>query len=283
MSACLSGPRIGFMQGRLSPMVGGRIQAFPWEHWRAEFALARATGFDRMEWTLDAERIDENPLMTAAGRQEIRALSRTYGVTVPSLTGDFFMQAPFFRVSGAARGTRLDTLRRVIEACGALGIGLLVLPVVDDGRLRDEADRAALRDGLAALAPALDAADVVVVFESDLAPDDLAAWIAAYPPRRFGVNYDIGNSASLGFDPAAEFAAYGARVVNVHVKDRRRGGTTVPLGSGDADLEGVFRLLRRAGYRGNLILQTARAADGDHAGALARYRDMTAALWREAG
>jgi hexulose-6-phosphate isomerase len=193
------------------------------------------------------------------------------------------MQAPFFRVSGAARRARLDTLRRVVEACGALGIGLLVLPLVDEGRLRDENDGAALREGLAALAPALDAADVVVAFESDLPPEDLAGWIAAYPQRRFGVNYDIGNSASLGFDPAAEIAAYGARIVNVHVKDRRRGGTTVPLGSGDAELRGVFRLLRRAGYRGQLILQTARAADGDHAGALARYRDMTAALWREAG
>jgi hexulose-6-phosphate isomerase len=276
-------PPVGFMQGRLSPMVDGRIQAFPWEHWRAEFALARALGIDRMEWTLDDERIDENPLMTPHGQREIRALSAAYGVAVPSLTGDFLMQAPFFRVSGAAGRARLDTLRRVVEACGTLGIGLLVLPVVDEGRLRDETDKAALYEGLAALAPALEAADIVVAFESDLPPDDLAAWIAAFPPRRFGINYDIGNSAALGFDPAEEMAAYGGRIVNVHVKDRRRGGTTVPLGSGAADLAGVFRLLRRAGYRGNLILQTARATDGDHAGALARYRDMVAALWREAG
>jgi hexulose-6-phosphate isomerase len=282
-SDLLDRPLVGFMQGRLSPIVGGRIQAFPWDDWRAEFPVARALGFDRMEWTLDDERIDENPLMTADGRREIRAMSRAYGVAVPSLTGDFFMQAPFFHVSGEARRARLDTLRRVVEACGALGIRFLVLPVVDEGRLRDEADRVALREGLRSLVPALDAADIAVAFESDLPPDNLGAWIAAYPRRRFGVNYDIGNSAALGFDPAAEFSAYGERIVNVHVKDRRRGGTTVPLGSGDADLEDVFRLLRRDGYRGNLILQTARAADGDHPGALARYRDMTAALWREAG
>jgi hexulose-6-phosphate isomerase len=91
----------------------------------------------------------------------------------------------------------------------------------------------------------------------------------------FGVNYDIGNSASLGFNPKEEIQAYGPRILNVHVKDRRMGGTTVPLGTGNADFPTVFRALRRAGYRGDFILQTARAEDGDHAGALRRYREMT--------
>ena len=36
-------------------------------------------------------------------------------------------------------------------------------------------------------------------------------------------------------------------------------------------------LIEQSGYRGQYILQTARAADGDHAGALARYRDMAVA------
>ena len=32
--------RVGFMQGRLSPPVDGRIQAFPHDQWHEEFALA---------------------------------------------------------------------------------------------------------------------------------------------------------------------------------------------------------------------------------------------------
>jgi hexulose-6-phosphate isomerase len=76
--------------------------------------------------------------------------------------------------------------------------------------------------------------------------------------------------------PADEIAAYGQRIVNVHIKDRVLGGTTVPLGTGSADFESVFAALAKAGYRGNYILQTARAQDGDHAGALCRYRDMAA-------
>lgn len=109
----------------------------------------------------------------------------------------------------------------------------------------------------------------------------MANFIATYPSKRFGINYDIGNSASLGFDPAEEIAAYGDRIVNIHVKDRMKGGTTVPLGSGSADLPRVFRLLRQVGYRNDFILQTARAQDGNHAGVLVNYRDMVMRMWSE--
>ena len=91
----------------------------------------------------------------------------------------------------------------------------------------------------------------------------------------FGINYDIGNSAALDYDCGAEFAAYGDRILNVHIKDRIKGGTTVPLGTGNANLPRALGLLMRRGYSGSFILQTARAADGDHAGALRRYRDMS--------
>ena len=62
----------------------------------------------------------------------------------------------------------------------------------------------------------------------------------------------------------------------MHIKDRVLGGTTVPLGTGSADFETVFAALAKADYRGNYILQTARAQDGNHAGGLCRYRDMAA-------
>ena len=96
----------------------------------------------------------------------------------------------------------------------------------------------------------------------------------------FGINYDSGNSAALGYDSAEEISAYAPRILNVHVKDRLLGGTTVPLGTGAADLAKTIRLIERSGYRGQYILQTARASDGDHAGVLAKYRDMTVRLDR---
>ena len=45
------------------------------------------------------------------------------------------------------------------------------------------------------------------------------------------VNYDTGNSASLGFDPVEEFKSYGHKITDLHIKDRLLGDASVPLGT----------------------------------------------------
>jgi hexulose-6-phosphate isomerase len=272
--------RIGFMQGRLSPLVNGRIQAFPAAHWRDEFPAAARLGLGLMEWTLDHEGLDANPLMTEAGRDEIRALGARHGVAVETITGDLFMQQPFWK-AGAARDALLEQFDRVADAAGDAGAEIIVVPLVDNGSIVDEGEHA-LVDAMLARANGLRRRGVTIAFESDFPPDRLAAFIARFPPDAFGVNYDTGNSAALGYDCGEEIAAYyGGRILNVHVKDRLPGGTTVPLGTGAADLPRALKVLRASGYAGRYILQTARAADGDHEGALARYRDMTRAWLAE--
>lgn len=261
------------MQGRLSPQVNGKIQAFPWTHWQNEFATAQTNSFGFMEWTLDQERLYENPLMMAAGREEIRALMQRHKVQVLSLTGDCFMQAPFYKVDGVIRKALLVDFGRVVDACADVGIRYVVVPLVDNGRLENVAQEEALITGLREIEPHL-RDGMKIIFESDFPPARLRDFIGRLPALHYGINYDIGNSAALGFNPDEEITAYGTRIDNVHVKDRVLGGTTVPLGSGNADFSTVFRALKRTGYRGHFILQTARAADGDHVGALRRYRDM---------
>lgn len=267
--------RIGFMQGRLSDLVDGRIQAFPWATWRAEFPQAEALGLRLMEWTLDQDRLYDNPLLTLGGQAEIRALCTDHALSIPSLTGDCFMQAPFWKSEGAARQSLKDDFLAVADACATVGIAIIVVPLVDNGRLERSEQEDTLIEFLLAHRGFMADRGLRVAFESDFAPIELARFIGRLDQDRFGVNYDSGNSAALGFDPAAEFAAYGSRIINVHVKDRLLGGTTVPLGTGATQFEQVFAYVRAANYRANFILQTARATDGDHARVLGRYRDMT--------
>lgn len=272
--------RIGFMQGRLSPQVNGKIQAFPWSSWQAEFPLASAIGIRIMEWTLDQDRLYENPLMTVAGQDEIANLKAQYGLTIPSLTGDCFMQAPFWK-RPKERDALLRDLRQIVRAAAKSSIRLILIPLVDAGRLENRAQEEDLRDGLASIRSELADHGMQITFESDFPPAELAAFISGFDPGCFGLTFDIGNSASLGFDFEAEIAAYGSRIVNVHIKDRLLGGTTVPLGTGNANLPATIAALERAGYRGNYILQTARAPAGQHADALERYKRMTEG-WLEA-
>ncbi|MFC5299813.1 sugar phosphate isomerase/epimerase family protein [Azospira restricta] len=274
---------IGFMQGRLCDRVDGKIQAFPWRDWEIEFPAAERLGIGLMEWTLDHDRLYENPLMTDAGRQRIRQLSAQHGVRVQSLTGDCFMQAPFFKAEGGARETLLADLQAILDASADVGIRYVLIPLVDNGSLTAPEHEASLIDGLLPLRERLVRQRMKIVFESDFPAARLASFIDRFPADAFGINYDIGNSAALGYAAAEEIGSYGRRIDNVHVKDRVLRGTTVPLGTGNADFPTVFSALRKAGYAGNFILQTARADDGDHAGAIARYRDMTLAWWNASG
>lgn len=267
--------RIGFMQGRLSPIVNGMIQSFPWNNWREEISDAGILGFTKMEWTLDQDRLYENPLMTSAGQEEIIVLSRQQKLSIPSMTGDCFMQAPFWKVGGAERKARQKDFIAILEACSKIGVSQIVVPLVDNGSVQSEAEAIVLRDFLLSLEARLVSLDMRVIFESDYAPQELADFIATYPTSLFGINYDTGNSAAMGFDVEEEFQCYGDRVTNVHIKDRVLGGTTIELGKGNTDFASVFEQLTRANYTGNLILQTARAKDGDHAEVLTQYRDFT--------
>ena len=222
--------RIGFMQGRLSPQVDGKIQAFPWQHWEEEFVIAGSAQFELVEWTLDQDRLHENPLLLSSGQQRIRELSRISGVKVSSLTGDCFMQAPFWKARDTTRKTLLVDLQHILEACAALDVRYVVVPLVDNGQLENAVQRESLLDGLLPLAPWLTKHHVEIVFESDFRPEALADLMRSFPGSSFGINYDIGNSASLGFDPAAEISAYGDRIRNVHVKDRVLAGNHRSVG-----------------------------------------------------
>ena len=264
------------MQGRLSPMVNGKIQAFPSTHWRSEFGIASEIGIHLMEWTIDQEELYSNPLMTTEGRHEIKGLQRQHGISIPSLTGDCFMQSPFWKgyYDNAAVNILQEDFRRICASCADLMIKHIVIPLVDNGSIDSEDEEYRLTSFLLNEAANIRDAGLSILFESDLPPSLLAKFIEKLPADIFGINYDTGNSASLGYRPIDEFSAYGHRIKNVHIKDRKRNGGTVKLGNGDADFRSVFKELSKIAYSGNLILQTARASNHKHAEDLARYKSF---------
>ena len=81
--------------------------------------------------------MNENPLVTKKGQDEIRAISKKYKIKIPSVTGDCFMQSPFWKEKGRDRlNLELDFIK-IIEACSDLKINLLIIPLVDNGRLEN--------------------------------------------------------------------------------------------------------------------------------------------------
>jgi L-ribulose-5-phosphate 3-epimerase len=254
---------VAIMQGRLVPPIDGRIQCFPRERWRDEFALAAAAELDAIEWIFDVVGLDVNPVATDAGLQEIAGLSAQTGVGVRSICADYFMDRPLLRADDHEIEDRIETLSWLLRRCALLGAGRVVLPFVDASQIGSGAERAFVASILGRLLSVLDETGVELHLETSLAPEPFADLLARLPHPSVKVNYDSGNSASLGYSPGDEFAAYGSRVGSVHIKDRVRGGGTVPLGSGDADFEALFRCLDDTAYHGDFVLQVARGMDGD--------------------
>jgi L-ribulose-5-phosphate 3-epimerase len=254
---------IGNMQGRLSPPEGGRIQFFPREGWRAEFALAAKVGFCSIEWLYDTWGEGHNPLESAEGLSTIKELSRHHGIAVRSLCAHYFVERPFFRATCCQLDRLAARLEWLLERCGLGGIRRVVLPFLEDGEIRTRNDEDRALDLLRAALPVAGRHGVEIHLECGFEPAGYARFLERLAAPAIKVLYDTGNSASLGYDVAEEIAAYGRQIGSVHIKDRLRGGGSVPLGVGHADLPRRVRALLEAGYRGDFILEAARGEPAD--------------------
>lgn len=251
------------MEGRLLPPLDNRIQYFPREGWANEFALAASASLDSIEWIYDVYGADINPLATDAGLETIHSLAASNRVPVLSVCADYFMDKPLVRADAGELKKRLETLRWLMRRCKRLDVNRLVLPFVDASRIDTDAEFESVVSTLERALKTAEDTKIEIHLETSLPPSRFAELLRRVSHPMLKVNYDSGNSASLGYRPQEEFEAYGSRVGSVHIKDRVLGGGTVPLGTGHADLAAVFNGLKRVDYKGDFILQVARGTPGE--------------------
>jgi L-ribulose-5-phosphate 3-epimerase len=254
---------IGIMQGRLSAPLHGRIQSFPEGTWQAEFARATEAELQAIEWIYDIEDAETNPIGSTEGLEEMRQLSKKHGIVVQSLCADYFMPFPFVRAAEADWEERLRKMEWLLDRCRQAGVRDVVLPFVDNSRIETEKDRRDVIRLFERLRGTLDRLDLQIHLETSLGPEAFRSLIEEIGQARVRINYDSGNSASLGFLAEEEWDTYGKYIGSVHIKDRLKGGGTVPLGSGNADFSALARSLKRFNYDGRFILQVARGKAGE--------------------
>lgn len=264
------------MQGRLVAPQDGRFQSFPREQWQEEIVNAARAGLRGIEWIYDLYGEGANPLETEAGREELKRCLAQHSISVVSICADYFMDCPFVRCTAAQRTQRLERLHWLIGICPELGISRIVIPFVDNSRIADAQEQALVVQCLQEALVTAQVHEVELHLETDMGPSAFADLLALLDHPLIKVNYDAGNSASLGFIPAEEFAAYGTRVGSFHIKDRRLGSTTVPLGQGDADFASLREQLIRHDYQGDFVLQVARGTPGDETRWLREMSELAA-------
>lgn len=248
---------IGIMQGRLSPRIDGKIQAYPASTWQKEFQIAQEIGYAAIEWIVEKP-VETNSLMTDSGKTEIKKVIASTGVRIDYVCADIFMQQPLVRMTKEIKSQNKEYLTKILKNAKEVGAIGVEIPFVDNSSIKNEQEK---QEFIFAMKDAFNLArdlGLKISLETDLPPKDFQELLEKIDLDHVQANYDIGNSASLGFDPKEELEAYGIKILNVHVKDRKLGSTTVPLGTGNANINYVFQKLKEIGYIGGLTMQAAR-------------------------
>ncbi len=248
--------QIGIMQGRLLPRYQSRYQAHPVDYWQAEFYIAKELGFNQIEFILDYNEVEKNPLMATEGIEDIQSMIDATGIRVKSICADYFMEAPFH--SNHQKNSEA-VLKTLINNASKLDVIDIVIPCVDHSSIKNDNDMDLVVDSIQRILPLAEEKGIYINFETDLSPQMFKKLLLRFDSKNIKVNYDIGNSASLGYNPDEEFEAYGEYISDLHIKDRVLGGGSVELGTGNADFHKVFKNLVKYYFSGNIIMQSAKA------------------------
>jgi hexulose-6-phosphate isomerase len=252
--------QIGIMQGRLSPRIDGKIQAYPAKTWQKEFEIAQEIGYTAIEWIVEKP-LEVNALMSKSGMQQIKEIILKTGVRIDFICADIFMQQPLIRMSQEIREENKEHLKNILVSAKEVGAIGVEIPFVDASSIKSESE---INELISCMQEAFELAKEIgmkISLETDLNPTSFKELLDRINLNHVQANYDIGNSASLGFDPIEEINAIGKRILNVHVKDRKFGSTTVPLGTGDADIKLSLSRLSEINYLGGITMQAARGSD----------------------
>jgi hexulose-6-phosphate isomerase len=248
---------IGIMQGRLSPRIDGKIQAYPANTWQKEFEIAQEIGYAAIEWIVENP-VETNALMTDSGKAEIKKVIASTGVRIDYVCADIFMQQPLVRMTEETKSQNKEYLVSILKNAKEVGAIGVEIPFVDNSSIKNETEKQEFIDAMQDAFKLAKDIHIKISLETDLPPIDFKVLLENIDLDYVQANYDIGNSASLGFDPKEELEAYGLKIINVHVKDRKLGSTTVPLGTGNANINYVIQKLQEIGYSGGLTMQAAR-------------------------
>ena len=253
---------LGVMQGRLLKKYRDRYQAHPINYWQEEFQIAKKLRLQCIEFIFDYNDYNLNPLMSSQGIQEIKKYTHDTSVLVKTICADYFMEAPIHSSSINVYESSVNILNNLIVNSNKIGVKDIVIPCVDQSSLMHEKNQINLIKNLQKPIELASKFDVNLALETDLPPKIFAGLLGEFDSNIITVNYDTGNSASLGYDMSEEFKCYGERISDIHIKDRELGGGSVLLGTGATNFSLFFEILSTMNFKGPIVMQAFRDKEG---------------------
>jgi predicted hexulose-6-phosphate isomerase len=230
--------------------------------WEAKFDLARSSGFDFLEMSIDGTDERLRRLYADGTVAEVNRAVRNSGFPVRTMAFTANRAYPLGSEDDAVRGKAVEIVRLAVDFSLASGIRLIHLAAYDEHGERcnarteklffeslHECVRYAARCGVML---ALEIMDVGFMADGGRISEAIRAVDSPY----LQCYADVGNLTASGADPYSEILKLGRHIVGLHLKDARRGVCRdVPFGEGIVDFDLCLDALAAIDYRGFMVAE----------------------------
>jgi len=250
--------------GTLDGVLVGKKGPIPWS---TLYQTARDLGFEGLELGVGPT-YDSSELWSPEGRKALKGVSASTGVLTPSICIHSYWNYSFASPDPEVRARARRIAEEAALAAAEMGAKNILVPFTCPTGVDDNTARARWIEGVKAAAPAAVSNGVVFCLENvgktfANAPKDIVSVVDAIGSPAVQVYYDPGNAVHNDMDPLEGIRTLGKRIRHVHVKEVK--GTYI--GEGIVPWPLIIAELRKVGYDGWLILETASTDDPNTAAA----------------
>ncbi len=264
-------PKFLLVQGRTLPQIDEYLQSFP-SNWMDEFPLIEQLGFNGIEWIYDKKSEDSNPILNSNEYSKIQSLSKKYNVSLENIVFDWFIAHPLLKKDSISLQTKINKLTDLLDYSVKIGFKRIIFPLLEGNAIHDSNEMELfLKIFSDDVLSTLNLNKLEIHFETSMSPNDEFNFISKLNNPQTKICFDMGNSASLGFDCTEVLNKIHPFLGSVHIKDRLKNGGTVPLGDGSVDFLTIFSILNKIKFSGPISFQAYRDKNSNNIELLKRY------------
>ncbi|RZD47322.1 MAG: hypothetical protein CXT78_02690 [Thaumarchaeota archaeon] len=259
------------VQGRALDQNDESLQSFP-SNWMDEFPLIEKLGFDGIEWIYDKKSEYDNPILNLQEQLNIKKISKKHNVLLENIVFDWFIIHPLLKKDNISLSTKIQKLIDLLDYSEKIGFQRVIFPLLEGNAIHDSNEMELfLKIFSDNILPTLNLKKLEIHFETSMSPNDEFNFISKLDNSQTKICFDMGNSASLGFDCTEVLNKIHPFLGSVHIKDRLINGNTVPLGEGSVDFLTVFMILNKIKFSGPVSFQAYRDKNSNNIELLKSY------------
>lgn len=264
-------PKFLLVQGRALPQNDELLQSFP-SNWMDEFPLMEQLGFDGIEWIYDKKSEFTNPILDPNEYQNIKTVSNNHHISLENIVFDWFIVHPLLKKENISLSTKIKKIVDLLDNSEKIGFRRVIFPLLEGNAIHNSNEKELfLKIFSDDILPTLNLKDLEIHFETSMSPNDEFDFINKLDNPQTKICFDMGNSASLGFDCTEVLNRIHPFLGSVHIKDRLINSSTVPLGEGSVDFLTIFSILNKIKFSGPISFQGYRDKNSNNIELLKSY------------